>query len=133
MSAHFLAPMLDAPARRWRLVHEASGATVAGTLHAAFDSAARRTGLLGKDGWPAGEGLVIAPCQAVHTIGMRFAIDVLYVRRDGTVEKVSRAVKPWRLSGAWRAFAVIEVAAGVCDACAPAMVPGDRVAVVPGD
>lgn len=111
MTSHFLAPMVNAPERRWRLVHDDTGAVLADQLTGAFDSASRRTGLLGKDAWPAGMGLVIAPCQAIHTVAMRFPIDVVFVRRDGSVEKVLTAVRPWRLAGAWRAFAVIELAA----------------------
>jgi uncharacterized protein len=132
VSAHFLAPMVDEPSRHWRLVHEATGRTLAHTLHGAFDSASRKSGLLGRDAWPAGEALVIAPCQAVHTVGMQFPIDVLFARRDGTVNKVRTAVRPWRMTGAWRAFAVIEMAAGTLEACGCAVGPGDRVHVAPG-
>nr|WP_269328087.1 DUF192 domain-containing protein [Kineosporia mesophila] len=45
--------------------------------------AQRSRGLLGRDG--VATGLVLRPGSSVHTIGMRFAIDVVYVRRDGTV------------------------------------------------
>lgn len=129
--AHFLGEMARAPDGRWRLVHEATGVTVAGRLHAAFDSAARRTGLLGKGGWPEDEALVIGPCQAVHTVGMRFPIDVLFVRRDGSIEKVKANVPPWRMTAAWRAFAVIELAAGVLGARVPGLARGDRMVVRP--
>jgi hypothetical protein len=61
---------------------------------------------------PAGEALVIAPCQAVHTFRMQFDIDVVYAARDGRVVKLRERLKPGRLSGAWSAFAVIEMAAG---------------------
>jgi uncharacterized protein len=131
MSAHFLAGMVNETGRRWRLAHEATGASIADTLHGAFDSASRRRGLLGRDNWPRGEALVIAPCQAVHTIGMRFPIDVLFVRRDGTVEKVSTAVRPWRMAGAWRGWAVIEFAAGALEAQEWRVQAGDRVMVAP--
>jgi uncharacterized membrane protein (UPF0127 family) len=133
VSAHFLAAMAKQPGRGWRLARADSGAVILAELHAAFDSASRRSGLLGRDRWPEGHGLVIAPCQAVHTLGMRFPIDVLFVRRDGTVEQVRRGVRPWRIAGAWRAFAVIEGAAGTLDACQPRVVPGDRLMVVTGD
>ena len=54
---------------------------------------------------------MIAPCGGIHTFFMRFAIDVLFVARDGRVVKVSDAVKPWRLALAVSAFCVIEVPA----------------------
>ena len=49
----------------------------------AGDRASRRRGLLGRSGM---EGaLVLAPCRWIHTIGMRFPIDVAFLDRDGTV------------------------------------------------
>ena len=125
--------MVNEPHRQWQLVDEASQVVVAARVHAAFDSAARRTGMLGRETWPGDEALVIAPCQAVHTVGMRYAIDVLFVRRDGTIEKVQSAVRPWRMAGAWRAFAVIEMAAGAFERRAPLVGPGARVMVQPVD
>ena len=49
---------------------------------------------------------------AIHTFAMRFAIDVLFVSKDGRVLKVRRGVRPGRIAAAWRAFAVIELPAG---------------------
>jgi uncharacterized membrane protein (UPF0127 family) len=46
---------------------------------------------------------------------MQFPIDVLFVRRDGRVIKVQRALGPWRLAAAWRAFAVVELPIGTID------------------
>jgi uncharacterized membrane protein (UPF0127 family) len=40
---------------------------------------------------------------------MKFAIDVLFVAKDGLVVKARAAVRPWRMSAAWRAHAVIEL------------------------
>jgi uncharacterized protein len=56
---------------------------------------ARRKGLLGRDGI---EGaLVIKPCRQVHTMGMKFAIDVAFCDRSGLVIH-SATMKPGRLS-----------------------------------
>jgi uncharacterized protein len=43
---------------------------------------------------------------------MRFAIDVVFVGRDGEVVKVARNVRPWRIAAARRAKAALELAAG---------------------
>ena len=88
---------------------------VADTLLRAFDSASRRRGLLKRDFLPEGSALVIAPTSSIHTFFMRFAIDVAFVARDGRVLKVRRAMPPWRMAAAWRAFAVVEMAAGALD------------------
>jgi uncharacterized membrane protein (UPF0127 family) len=60
---------------------------------------------------------------------MRFPIDVIYARRDGRVVKVRERLRPGRLSGAWGAFAVIELAAGVVARTGVAV--GDRLVVEP--
>ena len=65
-----------------------SEARVLASVEVAADGADRRRGLLGRDGL---EGaLVIKPCRWVHTIGMRFPIDVAYVDDEGTVVKAAR-------------------------------------------
>jgi uncharacterized membrane protein (UPF0127 family) len=56
--------------------------------------------------------LAIAPSNAVHTFGMQFPIDVLFIRRDGTVVKRVLNMKARRIAASLRAFAVLEFAAG---------------------
>lgn len=85
---------------------------VADHLLSAFDSKTRRTGLLGHRSLPPGTAMIIAPTNAIHTFFMKFAIDVLFVAKDGLVVKTRQSMLPWRVSAAWRAFGVIEVAAG---------------------
>jgi uncharacterized protein len=71
---------------------------------------ARRRGLLGRDGL---EGaLVLRPCRWVHTIGMRFAIDIAFVDEAGTVVKTMH-MSPRRVGvPVWQASHVIEAEAG---------------------
>jgi uncharacterized protein len=107
----FLRPLLRNPARSWRLVNGDTRAVLASRVHAAVDSASRRRGLLGRTGLD-DEALIIAPCNAVHTFFMRFPIDIVYTDRQGTVTRCVAAVPPWRLSGALRGFATIELPAG---------------------
>ena len=60
-----------------------------------------------------GEALVIPRCRQVHTFGMRFAIDVLFIDRSGEVVRASRWLKPYRLSPpAWGSNTAIEFPAG---------------------
>lgn len=70
----------------------------------------RRRGLLGRDGY---EGaLVLRPCRWVHTVGMRFAVDVAYLDADGVVVKTVH-MRRHRLSlPVPRARVVIEAQAG---------------------
>lgn len=72
----------------------------------------RARGLLGRSGLAAGEGLWL-PARSVHTVGMRFALDLVWLGRGGAVLRVDRDVAPGRLRTCLRAAGgVIEVAAG---------------------
>jgi uncharacterized membrane protein (UPF0127 family) len=110
--ASFLSPILKNPETAHQLVNGRTGEVVAHDVRTAFDSATRRKGLLGLDGMPPGSALIIAPCSAIHTWFMRFAIDIAFVAKDGRVVKVKRALGPWRMSGALSAHAVVELPAG---------------------
>lgn len=129
--SHFLAPLLVSPDQAWSVRNLTSGGVLVSRLEAAFDSATRKKGLLGRDRFDAGAGLVIAPCGGIHTFFMRFPIDVLFAARDGRVVKVSHAVMPWRLSLSLRAFCVIEMPAGTAASCATRA--GDRLELFPAD
>lgn len=72
----------------------------------------RSKGLLGRDSLAVGEGLWIVPCEAVHTFGMRFPIDLVYVDRNKRVKKVLSGVPPWRVSACLSAHSVVELASG---------------------
>jgi len=81
-------------------------------IEPAFDSKSRNRGLLGRAGLDDGSALILAPCSSIHTFFMRFAIDVLFVKKDGRVVKTYSALPAWRIAFALGAFAVIELPAG---------------------
>jgi uncharacterized membrane protein (UPF0127 family) len=83
----------------------------------AGSSAARRKGLLGRDTFERGEGIYLAPCQWVHMFGMKFAIDVAFLAKDGRVLALHHALKPGTISKlVWRADGVLELPVGVLQA-----------------
>jgi|WetSurMetagenome_2_1015567.scaffolds.fasta_scaffold660257_1 uncharacterized protein len=74
---------------------------------------ARMIGLLGKAGLEPGEGLIIYPSQSIHTVAMRFAIDVIFADRNWRVTHLHPRMVPYRLTGLhWRARCAIELPAG---------------------
>jgi len=81
----------------------------------ADSSGKRRTGLLKHTSLAPGEGLWIAPCEAVHTIGMKFPIDVLYLDKKRRILKIRASMPKWRLSACLRAHSVLELPAGRCE------------------
>jgi uncharacterized membrane protein (UPF0127 family) len=108
----FLSPLLRDPSGSFRLVNARTNGIIADHLLAAFDSKSRKTGLLAHPSLAAGTAMIIAPTNAIHTFFMKFAIDVLFVAKDGLIVKTRESMAPWRVSAAWRAFGVVEVAAG---------------------
>ena len=76
----------------------------------------RMRGLLGRRPPGKRSGVLLMPCAGVHTFGMRYAIDVVFVGRDLRVMKVRRALPPCRIALCLGAVAVVEMRAGVIDA-----------------
>ena len=74
---------------------------------------ARTVGYVGRSFVDDDEGLWFDRCSGIHTLGMRVAIDVVFVDRNGIVLGVADSVKPWRFwVGRRGASSVIELSAG---------------------
>jgi uncharacterized protein len=74
----------------------------------------RFRGLLGRKELAESEGLLIRPAGSVHTLFMRFPIDVVFLDGDHRVVKVVPGLRPWRLTAARRAGRTLELSAGAC-------------------
>ncbi len=111
------------------LVNERTRERVASSVEIAATRQTRRRGLLGRDSLDESSALLLAPCAAVHTAGMRFAIDVVFVDRQGYTVKVVRDLRPWRIALASGARAVIEMPAGTLRW--GQVMPGDRLFLTP--
>lgn len=72
----------------------------------------RARGLGFRRDMPADEALLIPRCRSVHTLTMRFALDLVWLDADGEVVRVDRGVRPGRLRWCRTARAVIECRAG---------------------
>jgi uncharacterized protein len=86
--------------------------TLAERVRLAGSSAARRKGLLGLDRLSPCAGLWIAPCEAIHTFGMKMPIDAVFLDRQCQVRKVRPNLAPSRISLCLRADSVLELQAG---------------------
>lgn len=86
----------------------------------------RAIGLLARTSMRPDEGIWIRGCRAIHTIGMRVAIDVIFVDRDSRVLRTVSDVRPNRLSLSCRdASGVLELGSGALRESD--IMPGDRL------
>ena len=91
---------------------DASGVHIA-DVEVAHRLGARMKGLLGRAGLGEGRALFINPCPSIHTFGMKFALDLIFVDQDFYIVKIVWNVVPNRMvSGGRRAHAVFELGAG---------------------
>jgi uncharacterized membrane protein (UPF0127 family) len=106
-----------------------SDARVLASVEVASDRRDRRHGLLGRN---AVDGaFVLRPCRWVHTIGMRFPLDVAFVAADGTVVRITRMARHRIGAPTPRAAWVIEATAGAFERWGLAV--GDTVELRDGD
>ena len=96
-------------------VRTAGGAPVCERCTIADGVLARARGLLGRRALPAGEGLWLRPAASIHTLFMRFPIDVAFLDRDDVVVRIVEGLPPWRVAGARRARSALELGAGECE------------------
>ena len=85
----------------------------------------RRVGLLKHTSLPPGQGLWIAPCEAIHTFGMKFPIDVIFLDRQRKVLKTRQNMPRGRISASLWAHSVLELPAGAI--AGTATQPGDQL------
>jgi uncharacterized membrane protein (UPF0127 family) len=75
----------------------------------------RLRGLAFRQDPPDGWALLFPRCRSVHTLGVRFAIDLVFLDRWGWPGAIRRAVPPWRIVSCPNAAAVLEMRAGDAD------------------
>lgn len=112
------------------ITNETRGTILASRARFALSGRERARGLLGLDRLPEGEALVFPRCSQVHTFGMRFAIDVLFLDGEGRVVHMVRGMAPRRITR-WcaRGRTVVELPEGAIDASGTG--PGDTLALCP--
>ncbi len=116
-------------ARTWRLLSKTTGKTVAERLAIADGFWSRLVGLQFHRELAADAGLMLVPCNSVHTCFMRFPLDVVFLDRNGSVLAVRQNLRPWRLAlGPRRSHAVVELVAGGAD-----LQPGEVLRLAPAE
>jgi uncharacterized membrane protein (UPF0127 family) len=109
---------------RTRLAYLATELEVANTHWSRFRGLMAREA----DRFREGQGLWIVPCRGVHTLGMRFPIDVLYLDSNKVVVHVEKHLKPWRLAPVrMEARSVLELPGTTVNATQTAV--GDKIEI----
>src|SRR5271154_5135367 len=93
----------------------------------------RLRGLMGASESDFGDGcgLWIVPCRGVHTLGMGFPIDVLYLDRTMSVIRIQAGMKPWRVAPVtMQAASVLELPCRTTEESGTAV--GDRIEITLG-
>jgi uncharacterized membrane protein (UPF0127 family) len=99
-----------------RAVNATRGTVLGESIRVADGGLSRIIGLLGERRLSPGDGLLIVPCQGVHTWGMMFPIDVAVLDGQWNVLALRRRMKTFRMTRVfWKAAAVLELPPGTLD------------------
>lgn len=73
----------------------------------------RMIGLMFKKEMNGFDGLLIDPCNSIHTFFMRYPLDLLFIGKDNKIIKVIRDMQPWRMTWMYyKSHKVLELKAG---------------------
>ncbi|MFA7297136.1 MAG: DUF192 domain-containing protein [Dehalococcoidia bacterium] len=113
-----------------RIENDRTGAVLGERVRLADRAWPRMRGYLGSPAPQDGEGLLLRPCNGVHMFGMRYALDVVFVSRNGSVVRTYEALAPGR-AVPWvrHAHEAIELPPGTI--AATETQPGDRLRFEP--
>lgn len=89
------------------------GSIIASEADEAHSFTAKLFGLMGKPAMPNSAALIIYQTNWIHTFWMRFALDLIYLDREGKVVGLENGLGPNRIGKPfWKAYTVIELNAG---------------------
>lgn len=99
-----------------KLICERTQAVVVESLMVANNPWTRIRGLLFKPELLSNQGLEIVPCNSIHSFGMRYALDVIYLDKKSQVVRTARDFRPNSLGPiVFKAHSVIELPPGSLD------------------
>jgi uncharacterized membrane protein (UPF0127 family) len=115
-----------------RIVNLTRGTLLGTRIELADNWWGRFRGFLGRERPREGQGILLAPCSAVHTYGMKFDLDLIFVGACGEVLAVAEQLEPGKTSGRVPGSRyVLEVPAGTIRATKTAV--GDTFSWTPAN
>jgi uncharacterized protein len=109
------------------LVNATKKTVVSDNCHFANTVLKRMVGLLNRGKLEKGEGLLLDRCHGIHTFGMRFSIDVLFLDKDFCVIRAVKGLPPLRTCIVKKSVYVLEVPVGALDSSHT--VEGDQIQI----
>lgn len=73
----------------------------------------RLKGLLVTRQLPVTQGLLLKQCNSIHMFGMLYALDIVYLDKQGFILKLVENLKPFQISCCWKAQDTLEVKSGM--------------------
>lgn len=98
-----------------RIISKATGETILQHVEKAETTYERCKGLLGRNPLEEGHGLLLSPCNSIHTFFMKIPIDVVFLDRNNRVQALKKNLKPYRITMSLGARYVLELMAGQLD------------------
>jgi uncharacterized membrane protein (UPF0127 family) len=113
-----------------RAMNVTRGSVLCANVQEALGSLERGKGLIGRKALGPGEGLLIGagpliPIMWIHTLFMRFPLDLVFLDRAGRIVRIVARVKPWRLTAPVFARCVLEIESGAAQRTSTSV--GDQV------
>jgi uncharacterized membrane protein (UPF0127 family) len=115
-----------------KILNRTQGTIVGSRITLADSWWGRFRGFLGRSEPLPGDGILLAPCDSIHTFGMRFPLDVIFLDADGRVLGLHPVLRPWRIARGKKGVRyVLEVPSGTIDATGTQL--GDELSWAPKD
>jgi uncharacterized membrane protein (UPF0127 family) len=113
-----------------KIVNRTRGTLLGSQISLADTWWSRFRGYLGRSAPKSGEGILLAPCSSVHTFGMAFPLDLVFLNSEGAVLELREGVRPWRVCrGTQGCRYVLELPEGTVPATRTAV--GDELSWTP--
>jgi uncharacterized protein len=74
------------------------GKLLSSNIQVADDLSSRLIGLMFRKEQKNADGLLLNPCNSIHTFFMRYALDIVFIDSHNKVVKIIRNLAPWRMT-----------------------------------
>jgi uncharacterized membrane protein (UPF0127 family) len=107
------------------VLHQSTQKIIAHNVLKADSMGLRIKGLMFSRDLKKGHGLLLDPCNSIHTFFMNYSIDVIFISSKNSVVKILRDLKPWKMT--WIYFKAVKTLELPCGSIPLDMVEGDQL------